>query len=115
MSRLLGGDDGSDCFRNSISVGCFSLLGTRASWATFGRVETRFGWLMSIGWFRFFDHFLNDAIVAVRQSMSALISVEGRREAPDVDTLPYAPFMPVRLPRKDFNVFFAETVQSPPT
>ena len=59
---------------------------------------------MGIGWFGFFDHFLDDAIVAVRQGMAVLVPVEGGREALDVNDRPYSPFMSVRLLRKDSSL-----------
>ena len=70
-----------------------------------------FRWFVGLRRFRFFDEFLDDAVVAMRELVKALVTVEGGSVATDVEAFLYAPVVPVGIPRKNvFKVFFSEMV-----
>ena len=82
-----------DCFGKSL-LACLVLGATGAS---FGGVEARFLRLMWLRWFWPFDCLLNEAVVAVGECVTSIITVQGWGKASDIDAFPDPPTVPVRV------------------
>ena len=70
------------------------LGGAWAAGGTFFGIEKRFCDLMRFRGGGLLNRVFDDGVEAVRESVSTLITVEGRRISADVDAFPYSSLMP---------------------
>ena len=61
--------------RGRVFVGCYGAPYARAAWASFGCVEALFVRLVGLRRVRFFDCFLDESVIAVRQVVSAFVAI----------------------------------------
>ena len=85
-------------------------LAARATRASFFSAEAGFIRMVGARGFRLFHSLFDDAVIAMRQDVAAVVAVERGREASDVDALSYAPPMPIGFARENLNVLCTEMV-----